>query len=399
MKRSIIYPLTVLFAFSVYAARPALAQSETPPAGPTGEVHGKIINRNTGKLIKQSLEIMLHVLDKDFAAQDMKHAKSDADGTFVFSDVPFEANLRYAVMAVFDEVTYFSDTTPADMTTLQTEIEVPIYESTSDLANVQVDQMHVLFGFAEDGLETKEIYILSNAGERTVKDVYDLGNDQFATLQFPLPRDADYIFFKPEEQKRFVKLSGGFADTYPLLPGSEPSQIMTTYLVPYSGERTYTYTAPMNVARINFLVPDQVGISLKGSGLTGPESMDLQTGESYLVYSYSGLTAGQTVSVSISGKLAARGAVKNSNTPIAVGAAFVGFALIGAGIWWWRRPADVNEEIDNQPDAETNFDGTINEIARLDQAHEKGEIDEQEYRQSREALRKKAKTLLEQNDN
>lgn len=403
MKRSIIYPLIVLFAFFAYAARPALAQSETPPAGPTGEVSGTIINRNAGTAVTNILDIMLHILDQNSADAGMLHGQSQSDGTFLFTDVPFDANSQYAVMAIFDGVTYFSETTPVDRISMRVSVEVPVYEFTSDLRDVQVDQMHVLFDFAEDGLEMKEIYIFSNSGERTVKNVYDLGNDplsgtsQFATLEFPLPEDADYILFKPEDKDRFAKLSSGFADTYPILPGAESSQIMVSYLVPYSGKRTYTYTAPLNIARINFLVPDQVDISLEGTDLTGPETMDLQNGASYLVYSYSDLNAGETVKVSISGKLAGKRATQNAGTPIAVGAAFVGFAVIGAGIWWWRRPDEIDEEAEDGPEAEVDFDQTINEIAQLDQAREKGDIDEQEYRHTRELLRKRAKALLDQN--
>lgn len=45
MKRVVAHLLITLFAFSAYATRPARAQSETPPAGPVGEVRGTIINR------------------------------------------------------------------------------------------------------------------------------------------------------------------------------------------------------------------------------------------------------------------------------------------------------------------------------------------------------------------
>ncbi|HEX6268954.1 MAG TPA: hypothetical protein VFZ43_01850, partial [Anaerolineales bacterium] len=285
MKKSLVYFLIGVFAFSLYGVRPALAQAGTPPAGPVGEIRGTVTNQNSGKVVTESLEVMLHALDMDYADKDMQHGQSRPDGTFGFARVPFDANTQFAVMAIYDGVTYFSEPMPADMKSMQVAIDVPVYESTTDLMNIQVDQMHVLFGFSEDGLETKELYIVSNTGERTVKDVYDLGNDQFAALQFPLPGDADYVFFKPDNQDRFVKRSGSFADTYPVLPGNQPSQIMVSYLVPYSGERIYTYTAPVNIARINFLLPEHADVSLKGSALFGPESMTLQDGASYRVYS------------------------------------------------------------------------------------------------------------------
>jgi hypothetical protein len=233
-----------------------------------------------------------------------------------------------------------------------------------------------------------------------VKDVYKLEGDKPATFKFPLPPGADFIFFKPDDQDRFVKFDGGFADTYPILPGTQSAQIMVSYLVPYSGEKTYTYTAPLNIARINFLVPDQADISLKGSGLMGPESMILQNGGPYLIYTYSDLKAGQTVSVSIAGKAAA-GAPSNekSNTPFAIGAALLGFAVIGAGIWWWRKSDnDKGESDDDELDDKKDFDQVLNEIAHLDQAHEQGEIGEDQYRDKRQSLRKKAKVLLAQNE-
>jgi len=396
MNRILLYLLILLFVLSPDAAQPALAQAETPPAGPAGEVGGAVINSNTGKAVTESLEVMLHVLDLNFVDKDMVHGQSRADGTFVFPDVPFDVNLQFSVMATFNGVTYFSDTLPADMTSMQVSVEVPVYETTKDLATLQVDQMHVLFEFSTDGLETKELYIISNTGERTVKDVYDLGSDKFATLEFPLPEDADFIFFKPDAQDRFVKRSGAFADTYPILPGNQPSQIMTSYLVPYSGERAYTYTAPVNTARINFLLPDLAGISIKGAGLIGPESTTLQDGTSYQVYSYSDLKAGEALSVTITGTAPGRQSTNNSNNLIVAGAAFLGFAIIGVGVWWWRRSesTEVEEDALSAQSEGNTLDELIAEIARLDEAHEQGGLSSDDYQRQRQALMKRAKQLL-----
>ena len=394
MKRIWLYLLVLLFAFSSNATRPALAQAETLPAGLVGEVRGSVINTNTGKVVTDSLEVMLHVMDLDLVDKDMVHGQSKPDGTFLFSDVPFDGNTQFAIMATFKGVTYFSDTMPAEMTSMQVSIDVPVYETTPDLASVQIDQMHVLFEFSTDGLETKELYIISNTGERTVKDVYDLGNARFAALEFPLPKDADYIFFKPDDQDRFVKLNGAFADTYPILPGNQPSQVMTSYLVPYSGERVYTYTAPVNTARINFLLPDQADISLQGSGLTGPESMTLQDGVSYQVYSYSELKGGETLSVTIAGTTDPQSNKKN-NSPIAIGLGILGLAIMGTGLWWWRRssPQVEEDEIDSQAD-EPTLDKLITEIALLDETHEQQGLSLEEYQNQRQGLMQRAKQLL-----
>jgi hypothetical protein len=394
MKRVLLFLAMAVFSLSTYSVRPALAQSPTPPAGPLGEVRGTVINQNSGKVVAQTMEVMLHILDLDYADKDMVHGQSQPDGSFVFKDVPFDPNFQFAVMTTFDGVTYYSPVQPADMNSLKVALDVPVYETTKDLTSVQVDQMHVLFDFTADGLETKELYIVSNSGERTVKDGYDLGNDKFATLQFPLPNDADYIFFQPDDTDRFVKQAGSFADTYPVLTGDQYSQIMVSYLVPYSGERTYSYTAPINIAKINFLLPEEAGISLSGSSLFGPESMSLQDGKSYTVYSYENLQAGETLNITFKGAAAMpESESKKTNNLIAVSAAFFGFALLGAGIWWWRRSDQVEEEEITALAKEPTLDDVIAEIALLDETYEERGLSSEEYQNQRKALLQKAKSL------
>ena len=173
--RKVLFPvLMLLFALSSFVTQPARAQDETPPAGPLGAVRGTVINRNTGQLVKESLEVMLHILDQNLVDKGMEHGQSRPDGTFVFANIPFDENIEFAVMATYDGVTYSSETIAADLSTLEVNIEMPVYETTTDLATIQIDQMHILFESSPDGLETKELYIFSNTGDRTVKNVFDL---------------------------------------------------------------------------------------------------------------------------------------------------------------------------------------------------------------------------------
>lgn len=393
MSKKISYVLLMALVMSVLATHPVSAQTDTPPTGPTGEVMGTIINQNTGQAVAESLDVMLHVLDQNYAEAGMLHGQSSSDGTFLFSDAPFDANLQYAVMATFEGVTYFSNVVPVDTASMRVNVDVPVYESTSDLANVQVDQMHVLFNFAEDGMETKEIYILSNAGERTVKDVYQLDVDRTATMEFPLPSDADFVFFKPDDQDRFVKLEGRFADTYPMLPGANSAQIMINYLVPFSDGRIYNYTAPLNIVSMNFLVEEESNVTLQGEGLAGPEHMALDDGKSYLVYSYAHLRAGESLNITFTGNGEVNRSAEPSVPPLILGVAVLGLALTGFGIWWWRKPDNFQSADDQQSD-DTPLDDLILEIAQLDEQHEQGQLDTQEHQRLRGELMEKAKRLM-----
>src|SRR5512143_3439213 len=245
--------IAVLFIAAFAAAGisrpfPARAQTITPPAptpaAPAGEVSGRIIDQNAGASVTGVQEVMLHIWDANNTAINMLHANSAADGSFLFTGVDLQQQYVYGVMAVFDGVTYLSQVIPPNDGSDQLQLDVPVYETTRDLSTVQIDQMHVLFNFAPDGLELTEIYAVSNSGQLTVKDAVKLDDGKTATLRYALQSGADYIFFQPDESDRFVKFDGGFADTSALLPGEQSNRFAVQYMVPYAGQREYDYTAP-----------------------------------------------------------------------------------------------------------------------------------------------------------
>jgi hypothetical protein len=369
-----------------------IAQTDTPPVDATGGVVlGKIINQNKGDPVTGSLDIMLHIWDQQYVDLGMEHGKSEADGTFKFSNVVFDPQLLYAVMTTFENVTYFSDTVPGPADSDELELTVPVTETTSDLAAVEIDQLHLLFDFAEDGIETTEIYVLSNLGKRTVKEAVTVGDGEPATLSFPLPTDADFIFFQPEGQDRFIKFSGGFADTYPLLPGESSEQFSVQYLVPFSSGRTYTYTAPVNAQAINFLLPADSGVTLEGKGLSNPQPYTLENGSSYQFYTHGSLRAGETLKVSFKGrpKVASSKTANNPTLPLALGGIILGLTMVGVGFWWWRKPEErilMENETASLDRGHSTFDDIITEIVYLDEANEQGMIEPEEHKRQRQKL-------------
>lgn len=408
MKSLSIIPFVVLGAGLALRPVPARAQTVTPTtptsaaSAPTGEVSGRIINQNTSTAVTESQEVMLHIWDQQNAEINMLHAQAAPNGTFLFTGVDLRSQYVYGTMAVFDGVTYVSQIVPPKEGSNQLVLDVPVYETTPDASAVQVDQMHVLFDFATDGLQTTEIYALSNTGVRTVKDAVKLDDGKPATMRYPLPKDADYIFFQPDTADRFVKFAGGFADTSPLMPGGQGDRFAVQYMVPYTQSGTFEYMAPVNIKALNFLLPQGSGVTLKGEGLAGPQPVTLEQGKSYEVYSLSDIRAGQSFHVTLSGNPA--GGSKTNTTPrrdlslpLGLGGGLLGLTMIVAGIWWWRRPEaeDDDEEAGVGTDpGDATLDDLINRIARLDHAHEEGEVDGERYRQERARLRAEAKAKL-----
>ncbi len=381
------------------------AQTETPPGEaslPTGAVTGTIANLSQGENIPEKVELMVHIWDQT-ADKGMFHGTSRPDGTFRIENVPLETGAEYLVMAVYNDVTYYSQSVVLNSEN-SLNFEVPIYESTTDISQVQVDQLHVLFDVAADGLEVKEIYIFSNLGDRTVKDAAKLEDGSLATFEFPLPADADYIFFKPDtDNERFVKFPGGFADKAPLMPGSQTGQFMVSYLLPYDGEKQIDFTVPINIKVMNFLIPADAGITLSGAGLGEPETTSMQGGSTFKIYYYSELDAGNTISISISGtsdSSNASGSFFSSplRTGMTVGLIILGLSMIVISVWWARKTKENetndDESGENENDKDETLDELIADIAQLDESYEKGEIPAEEYHVKRASLMKQVKSRM-----
>jgi hypothetical protein len=213
---------------------PTLAPTAAVLDLPKGTVTGEIINKNDSSKPVGNLEVMLHVLDQDQNQLAILHGKSIQDGSFTIVDVPYQAGLSYTAAVAYEGTTYYSQVVPAETGKTTFSLEVPVYESTTDLTNVQVEQMHVLFSFAQDGMDVRELYLLSNLGDRTVNGGVDVpgNNGKKAAVLFTLPEKAGFINFQPQSSDRFVKYTGGFADMASIVPGQMVSQIEVGYLLP-----------------------------------------------------------------------------------------------------------------------------------------------------------------------
>lgn len=392
-------------------ADPVSAQTGTPPSAPeagwTGAVTGSLVNRSPHGEVPDKVEVMLHAWDQNQGEKFMLHGESTAEGDFRFEEVSFEPGLIYAVMADYEGAMYLSEPYQIQAEETSFEVEVPIYESTSDLAQVRVDQMHVLFYFAQGGLAVSEVYVISNSGDYTVKDAVALEDGTKATLQFPLPEEAANLYFERDPGDRYVQVEGGFADTAPLVPGHANNQIMLTYVLPYEDAFTYIYTAPLEIASLSFLYAQDGGLELEGEALTPAGSWPMSNGANFGVLSHPALQAGETVQVNISGEppaasasMPAMGSVeepaaKNSNLGLGIGGVVLGLALVGVGVWWWRKPQGDDLGDTEVGEEEASFEHALTEIALLDEAFERGEIPEEGYHDQRARLIRQVKGDLQ----
>jgi hypothetical protein len=408
MKKTIALLCLALLLFVPFKVQ---AQTETPPqpeaAFWVGEVTGSLLNRSDAAKSSGVVEIMLHAWDENFNEKMMLHGETAEDGTFRFEGVEFQLGVLYAVMVTYQGVIYFSEPQAIEEGQDSLEIQVPIYETTSDLAAVSVDQMHVLFFFSQGGLGVTEVFILSNRGDRTVNQVVTLEEGEHATLQFSLPPDAANVTFNTRAAQRFIQFPGGFADTEPLLPGEGTGQIMVSYILPYEDGQTFEYQATLPTKQINFLLDATSGVELTGDDLVSKGVQSMQDGSSFAIFRHAEVQPGSSVQVQLSGtpqvvvasEAGSMGEPEGSPSTtsrqgLAVGGIVLGLTLVGVGIWWFRKPEEEGFDLLEEDSRGQSMDEIIQAIVGLEQAHEQGELEEEEYQRQRGELRQRAKALL-----
>jgi len=343
---------------------PSKAQPLPPnnaPADPqTADLVGRLVNYTQGTPLEEPLEVMLHIAGASGAGQNMLHAAAGLDGRFVVPDVPVQPGWTYTAMVNYQDSTYASAPVTADDVLAGQEVEIRVYESSPDLSKVEVTQMHVLFNFAGDGLEVKQLYLLSNYGLTTVKGEQALADGKKPTYSFPLPEDAGYLYFEPQGTDRFIKQAGGFSDTAPINPGAFSTQAMVSYVLPYKDPQVFTYTNPLPTRSLTLALPASTGVQIEGANIPEPEKKTSPDGSEFLVYLLPAVGANTPVQVELKGippgvedpvPAASSQTTPTAQIPVPVLGLVVGLGilLMGIGIWTWakqRRFASIPGEED-----------------------------------------------------
>ncbi|MCO6453487.1 MAG: hypothetical protein J5I90_22085 [Caldilineales bacterium] len=406
MRRTFIL-MTGLLLFAILA-NPAHAQTPTtadPLAnGWMGRVTGTVENQTVGGAVPAELVVMLHAWDDNFDEKLMRDAPIEVDGSFVFEDVPFSTALTYGIMAAYNNVPYFAD--PVTVTEGQTEIAVitPIYEMTSDPANIEITRAHIILNPTTQGLQVTEVLSVSNFGDRTLKDAVTLADGQSATLAFSLPEDATVPTFM-DSSDRWRLTENGFADTTPLQPGENVAQIVAFYQMGYEDGMTFSYTADYPNQGLTLVIPQESGVEIEGEGLLDAGARTSNDGATLRMFTHKATPAGGAIVFRLTGAPAPASdastamsepfQTSDSSRLILIGSLVLGAALIGLGVALLRRTQRLDQTA-GQDDFE--LDEIFRQIALLDDAHQSGEIDSQIYHERRQSLMEQGRRLLTSGD-
>jgi hypothetical protein len=380
IRRSVAPAVLLLVLISV---RPVSAETND------GSISGQVVNKTAGGGQVGGASVRLVTFGRqENAPLGQRAAQSDADGRYTFDQLERDPNLVYVPFVRYADVTYRPEQLAQLTDHAAWQLDIGVYESTTDDRAIQLEQLSVLLVETDQSmLRFMEMGALSNTGDRTFVTANPQDQALAHAIRLPLPARAIGI----EMQTGFTNQDlisgvGGVQVTSPLTPGRH--EFAMSFQLPYTGSAAdITLQLPYPTATYAIYLPD-TGVRLNSRGLTDSGLMVLGD-QSYRVYRASSLPGATVVSGDVSGLSSSS---TTDPTELAILSLVVLLCVFGGGALLITRRARRTAPQRGDGAAEPVHDrhDLVVQIAMLDERLAAGEISAVEH----EAQRKLAKQRL-----
>ncbi len=389
----------IVFVVLALPAPAVLAQGE-------GAIEAQVLNGTQGGGPVEGLSVTLRAFQGMVEELDAQTTVADAEGRVRFDNLDTSPDVIYLLSTTYAGIEYNSQPLSfgeAGETTLSALLLV--YETTQDpaAAAIQVERMHLFVEFQDGAMSVGELHIMVNTGDRTFIGVEDSELGQRVTLRFVLPEGAqDLRFQMGDEGDRYLLTANGFVDTEAVRPGAG-QQVLYAYTLSYGQADAYQLVRPLpyRTANLNVLIP-RVGVDVTSEQVELSEIRTLE-GQAYLNLNGQDLAAGEELTVRLAGlqSLARQSATTEAAQgwldPRWVALGLAAIALLGGIVYpALRRARQVAPAKEPATSVAARRARLLQAIADLDDAFEAGQIDEADYRQQRQALKREALTLMQE---
>ncbi|NQS91998.1 MAG: hypothetical protein HQ574_06270 [Chloroflexi bacterium] len=375
---------------------------ESPDAESTeaGVVRVTVQDQTGGMLLESGLEVLLEGYDQfELIFQDSQLITTAE--LVQFSDVPFTSGRVFFASISYGGAVYRSEIFESEKGTTDLDLQVVIYETTTDDSGLFIDRVHVLLDFLQpEQIDVVEIYILSNLGNETI--VAEVPGE--TSVVFPLPAEAIAIEFDDGVLgQRYLKTEDGFGDTISIPPGSGVYQVLVYYTLPYQRSRlVFEQEMKYPVGAVVVMTPAG-DITVKGSSLEDMGVQSIPSG-AVQVYSGSGLAKSEKLNFSVSGKLGNEISQEPkpqetsqgffSRTVILIMGA-VGLLLLVSGLWLFIQNSRKDRHDEGDPGPGQSREEILDSLVALEDLFQDGEISEKAFQQKRKRLKKKLENTVE----
>lgn len=370
-------------------------------------ISGAVVNGSTNAPVS-GLPVRLRAFTASFEETLAMTTTLDIEGVYRFdlNDVSpewvFFTSVSYGGLNFSSNATQVSRSQPAQ------ELPITIFEQTTNENAVKIDQIHLILEFFQGGIGVSELYVISN--QEAAVFVGDTGQLADGTVKFALPEGVGNISFERTlgsfdstiPATEIIQVDALWYDTLPLRPGQGSSNLIMRYDLPYEDEATLAHAVLYDTANVTVILPD-VGVELAEEGWTFRGVQQMPGGSGFLTYERENVPAGSTIQLGLRGRPQATSAgggnalaPRNNSNELLIGIGVL-LVAVSAGLWllrsWQAAPragsyeaAETNDNWDQEP-APGRTGILLQSIADLDDAFERGEVAEDEYRAQREALK------------
>ncbi len=394
----------VAYSTSVITQTPVITSTGevTSTATFTGSVTVQLVNGSGGATPTNSA-VTLYGFDsmQNTYSQTLTTGEN---GVYTFSNVTMPAGRVFLAGTDFASSTYGSDIVTVNPATPNLNLQITVYDSTTDVSVLTTDRVHVFFDFSNpSNVQVLEVFIISNPTNQAVVSASTDG----AVVTFPLPQGFTNLQFQDGALGgRYVELSQGFGDKMAVSPGVGQYQVVFAFQMPYNRKLEFVQPMFLPTSAVVIMVPDN-GIKVSGTMLTDGGTRDYQ-GTTYRMYNGSSMVAGSSLDFTLSGtaKQAAASVFTAGTTQnLAIGLGVFGVALVAAGLWLFLRnrrkltmqqapgsadfPGSYSDVGDSPEDVNTLMDAII----ALDDQYHAGNLPEAAYLERRAILKEKLRTM------
>ncbi|MDE2858623.1 MAG: cytochrome c [Chloroflexota bacterium] len=357
-----------------------------------GAISGRVQHGSAGGLVPPDTVVQLQYGSPEIEFS-LAETSLDADGDFVFADIPLSAGISYVIGVIYDG-RIFSRLLPKGVY----EQTITIYDLTNDPSVISVAAVDLFLNPVQlqpqgTGLRITQIIRYRNESDRifTSGRGFDDGREASLLLQFPIGAkimsdDAAGRYVLIEDLER---LPDSLIDTLPVAPG-DAHEISAEYFLPYVDGLEYEQAFSNRAAAdITVMLPKTLSIeSAELKSMTEGRGSDN-------VMAYGGRLdqdrdprlrfqiAGDPFATSSDDA----GLLTGDSLLAALAALTAAAVALPAGFALWRR---------RDPAQSGSIDNLAKQIAQLDDEHDRGQINHDLYHHRRRQLKAKLAELMSQ---
>jgi mono/diheme cytochrome c family protein len=406
--------ITASDAYPAPAAYPNPVETATPPSSPTvvvsstvpfvGSVTVQLTNGSGGDAPSDAI-VTLYGFD------NMQNTYSETlttgvNGAYTFTNVTMFKDRAFLAGVDYASGTYASDIAKADPANPDLNLQITVYDSTTDVFVLTTDRVHILFDFSNPkNVNVVEMFIISNPSKQAVVAPTKDGT----VVTFPLPQGYTNLKFQTGALgSRYVELSQGFADKITVKPGVSAYQVVFAFQMPYDHKLNFVQPMFLPTTAVTVMLPDN-GVKVTSSQLQDSGTQVLQN-VTYRKYNGSSLIAGSSLEFSLFGNpkkaitsIFSSGSMQN----LAIGVGVFGIATVLGGLWFFRKNqrkvakqttlngmdiASPSIELDASPESQ---DTLMDAIIALDDQYRSGNLPQEAYLERRAILKEKLRKLIQ----